>query len=352
MNWRLFRGNPALTGYTDTELPRKPKLVWSYRSDVQTVSSPIVEEGTTYWCDRRGRIRGVDIKGKPVFEYDLKTAVEATPMLYDSILYIGRIDGCMSAVSLSKRDTIWHFKTMGQLSASPNLMKFRGRKAIVFGSYDHSLYCVDAKTGGKLYDFEAGHCLNGAAAFWKGHVIFGGYDSWLRIIDCKTGIQTDSLLLDAYIPASPAIMGDYCYVGDSSGNIHKVMLENGKIVRYKKIVAAEGDGDAFLSVPAISAEAYYFLSGERNIVSKSRINGKENWKYRLKGTIGESSPVVAQDKVLICTKSGIVSILDAEKGKLLWEYDMGEQIIGSPAVVKDHFMILTAKGTLFCFGRE
>ena len=39
------------------------------------------------------------------------------------------------------------------------------------------------------------------------------------------------------------------------------------------------------------------------------------------------------------------------KGDLKWEYDTGEQIVGSPAVIKDHFFILTAKGTLFCFGK-
>ena len=67
--------------------------------------------------------------------------------------------------------------------------------------------------------------------------------------------------------------------------------------------------------------------------------------------MGESSPVVCDGKVLICTKTGIVSILDAATGELLWEYDTGEQIIGSPAVIKDHFLVLSSKGTLFCFGK-
>ncbi|MDR1896556.1 MAG: hypothetical protein LBR10_07190 [Prevotellaceae bacterium] len=35
---------------------------------------------------------------------------------------------------------------------------------------------------------------------------------------------------------------------------------------------------------------------------------------------------------------------------MLWEFDTGEQIVASPAIIKNHFYILTAKGTLFCFG--
>jgi eukaryotic-like serine/threonine-protein kinase len=350
MDWKLFRGDASLSGYTDTPLPKNPVLKWTFKGDNRTVSSPIVDNGTTYWSDRRGLIRGIDLNGEMVFEYDLKTAVEATPMIFDSILYIGRIDGFMTAICLKQKDTVWNYETLGQVSASPNLMKFAGQQAVVFGSYDNYLYSVNAKTGEELSKFESGYYLNGAAALWKGHVVFGGCDAWVRIIDCKTGIQTDSLQLDAYVPASPAIMGDYCYVSDYSGNIYKLMLENGKIIRHKKIVSEDSENGSFVSVPAISSDAFYFFSGNRYLHSVSRINGKLNWKYMMKGNVGESSPLVCGDKIIACTKTGIVSILDAKTGNLLWEYDTGEQIVGSPAVIKDHFMILTARGTLLCFG--
>lgn len=352
MDWPLFRGDAALSGYTNTPLPRNPVLLWNYKGGVRTVSSPVVNKGTTYWCDRRGRVLGVDIDGTLSFEYNMETAVEATPMIYDSVLYIGRIDGIMTAISLSRKDTVWTYETMGQISASPNSVDFEGRQAVIFGSYDNYLYCVDLRDGDEINRFESGYYLNGAVALWKNYVIFGGCDSWVRIIDCRTGIQTDSLLLDAYVPASPAIMGDYCYVGDYSGNMYKLMLEDGKIIRHKKIVSGDSESGSFVSVPAISSEAFYFLSDDKYLHAKSRKTGKLNWKYLLKGTVGESSPVVCDDQIIVCTKTGIVSILDAASGELKWEYDTGEQIVGSPAVIKNHFFILTTKGTLFCFGKS
>jgi outer membrane protein assembly factor BamB len=352
MDWPLFRGDAALSGYTTTRLPKNPTLLWTYKGDARTVSSPVVDKGTTYWCDKRGHILGVDINGKPVFEYHLETAVEATPMIYDSVLYVGRIDGNMTAISLARKDTLWNYETMGQVSASPNIVDFEGRKAVIFGSYDNYLYCVDYNNGNEISRFESGYYLNGAVALWKGHVIFGGCDSWLRIIDCKTGIRTDSLLLDAYIPASPAIMGDYCYVGDYSGNIYKFILEDGKFARWKKIIESTDDNTSFVSVPAVTPEFLYILSSDRHLYAISRKNGKQEWKYMLKGNVGESSPVACDDQLIVCTKTGIVSILDAVTGELEWEYDTGEQIVGSPAVIKDHFFILTAKGTLFCFGKR
>ncbi|MFV0346421.1 MAG: PQQ-binding-like beta-propeller repeat protein [Bacteroidales bacterium] len=351
MDWNVFRGSSALNGYTDLPLPEEPKLLWAYKEAVRTSSSPMVYKGTTYWCDKKGKIYGVDIKGTLVFEYDLKTAVESSPLIYDSTLFIGRIDGFMTAISLKTKNIVWEYETMGEIHSPPNLMNFSGRDAIVFGSYDNFLYCLDVKNGSKLSSFESGYYLNGAAALWDNHVIFGGCDQWLRIIDCKTGMQTDSLLLDAYIPSSPAIMGDYCYVGDYSGNIYELMLENGKITRHKKVVEGNDNGSV-QSVPAISCATCYFFHNNRYVHATNRKDGKLLWKYMLKGNVGESSPLVCKDKIIVCTKTGIVSILSATNGTLLWEYDTGEQIVGSPAVIKDHFMVLSAKGTLLCFGNE
>ena len=105
-------------------------------------------------------------------------------------------------------------------------------------------------------------------------------------------------------------------------------------------------------MPAITDKTLFILSADRYLYAFNRLDGSLNWKYLMKGNTGESSPLVCDDKVLVCTKSGLISIIDAEEGELLWEYDAGEQIIGSPAIIKGRFLILTAKGTLLCFGEQ
>ncbi len=352
LNWRLFRGNTGLNGYAEKSIPEQPTLLWTYRGRMRTVSSPVIEEGTTFWCDRKGLISGVDINGQLSFSYALNTAVEATPILHDSVLYIGRIDGNVSAISLAAKDTLWNYETEGQISASPNITKFQKQPALVVGSYDNYMYCLNLKSGALIHRFESGYYLNGAAALWNKHVLFGGCDAWLRIINSETGVATDSLETDAYIPSSPAIMGNYCYVGDYKGNMYEIFLNNGKIGGHKKLCKYTSEDGSFVSVPAISCNDVYFYTGDRYLVSINRRTGKKNWKFMLKGDVGESAPVICKDKIIVCTKTGIVSIIDTCSGQLTWEYDTGEQIVGCPAIIKDHFMILTTKGTLFCFGKE
>ena len=352
LEWSIFRGEPSLSGYTETRLPENPELLWTYKAKTNTEASPVVYQSVTYWSNKRGYIVGVDMNGELCFEYDLKTAVNATPLIFNSTLFIGRIDGIMTAISLEKKDTIWTYETMGQVSASANRTTFESQQAIVFGSYDNFLYCLNAKDGKLINHFESGYYINGAVALHDNHVVFGGCDAWLRIINCQTGISTDSLLLDGYIPSSPAIMGNYCYIGDYSGIIYELQLEKGKIVQHKQFLTPSSDNGSYVSVPAISPTTVYVLADDRYLYSINRVDGVINWKYMLKGNTGESSPVVCRDKIIVCTKTGIVTILDANSGNLEWEYDTGEQITGSPAIVKNYFMILTAKGTLFCFGKK
>jgi len=351
-DWCIFRGNTSLDGYTNVALPDNPALLWSFTSDAYTKSSPVVYKQVAYWSSRRGRIFGVNIKGEQIFDYALETAVDATPMIYDSVLYIGRIDGNLTAISLAKQDTLWNFETFGQVSASPNRMHIEGKEAIIVGSYDHYLYCIDSKTGSEINRYPSGYYLNGAAAQSGNYIAYGGCDSWFRVVDCTSGVQTDSLEVDAYIPASPAISGNWCYIADYAGNIYEIKLDKGKIASTKKLVESNDENRSFTSVPAISQKMLYIISDDRNIYAINRKDGSIAWKYLLKGNTGESSPVICNNKLLVATKTGIVSIHDANTGNLLWEYDTGEQIIASPAVINGYFYILTFKGTLFCFGKS
>ena len=356
-NWSIFRGNPSLTAAIHVSLPSNPTLLWSFKTDSYTKSSPVVYHKTVYWSDRRGHIIGIDIKGEQVFDYALETAVDATPMIHDSVLYIGRIDGFLSAISLTKGDTLWNFETWGQIVASPNRCITDGRELIIVGSYDNFLYTIDIRNGKEVSRIESGYYINGAVAVHERHAAFGGCDGWFRVVDCISGIQTDSLDIGIYIPASPAMVkqshpsgGIDCYIADHNGNVYEINMEGGRIVSHKKMVEADDNGGSFVSVPAVSEKTVYLVSGDRYLYAINRKDGAIAWKYLLKGDTGESSPVVCKDKVLICTRSGIITIHDSKTGNPLWEYDTGEQIIGSPAVIGGYFYILTFKGTLFCFG--
>ena len=351
-DWPIFRGGASLCGYTDCELPDVPKQLWSVSTRTRTVASPIVYDGVVYTLSRKGELRGYTLDGDSCYGYDLGTTVEASFIAVDTTLYIGRIDGIVTALGITSQsqNPLWEFETLGQISGSPNLV---GDQLLV-GSYDGSMYTLQTQTGQKTGQFQTGYYINGTAAVWKGYMLFGGCDSWVRVIDVAKGVMTDSLELDSYVPASPAILDGVACACDYNGNVYEMTLNKGKIISHRRLIVSQtedGDQDGgVVSMPTLTREAVYILSGDRNISRIDRSSGKLRWKKLLRGMTGECAPLVARDKVLVCTKDGHVSIFDSGDGTELWHYETGESIVASPAIIGDRFFILTSRGTLICFG--
>ena len=351
-DWTAFRGESTLSGSVNTVLPQSPSLLWSTTTDQRTVSSPVIKDGIIYTVGRRGLLRAVDSDGNEVFSKDFGTFIEATPLIVDTTMFLGTIDGCMMAIGLPSREVIWHYWTEGQISAPAMETTYGGDGAIVFGSYDNYLYTLRQSDGRTLSRFETGYYLNGATAVLDGYLCFGGCDQWLRVIDSRAEVMSDSLMLDAYLPTSPVFSGKEAYVGDYIGNIYRLTVEGGKITSNEKIHrATPADESSFVSLPAVGKDNVYFYSGGRTLTCASRKDGSIKWETLLKGPTGESAPQECRNGILVCTKNGIVSILDRSTGEVKWEYDTGEDILSCPAVVPGRFYIVTAKGTLMCFGK-
>ena len=362
-DWTIFRGSPSLCGYTECDIPASPKLLWSRSVQSRTVAAPIVYDGWVYTLDRKGRLRRFSPEGDSVLVHDFQTAIEASFVVDDSILYVGRIDGYVNAFSIARQQVVWDFETLGQISGSPNLV---GDQLLV-GSYDGCMYTFDKKTGRKKGQFQTGYYINGTAAVWKNYIMFGGCDAWVRVVDTATGVMTDSLELDSYVPASPAILDGVACACDYNGNVYEMTLDNGKIASHRKLLASSADNEGqerlrvgdgtsgiggVVSMPTLTRTDVYILSGDRYISCIDRASGQVRWRKMLRGMTGECSPLVAQDKVLVCTKDGHISIFDSKDGTELWHYEAGEQIIASPAIIGDRFYILTSRGTLLCFASE
>ena len=348
-DWTIFRGSPSLNGYAECDIPASPKLLWSSTVQSRTVAAPIVYDGMVYTLDRKGRLRRFSPEGDSVLVHDFKTSIEASFVVDDSMLYVGRIDGFVNAFSIARQKVVWDFETLGQISGSPNLV---GSQLLV-GSYDGCMYTLDNKTGKKKGQFQTGYYINGTAAVWKNYIMFGGCDAWVRVVDIATGVMTDSLELDSYVPASPAILDGVACACDYNGNVYEMTLEDGNIASHRKLLASsednEGQDGGVVSMPTLTRTDVYILSGDRYISCINRATGQVRWRKMLRGMTGECSPLVAHDKVLVCTKDGHVSILDCKDGTELWHYEAGEQIIASPAIIGDRFFILTSRGTLMCF---
>ena len=305
-------------------------------------------------CDKHGQMLGLDEEtGEQKLGLALGSDMEASFTIEDSMLYVGMLDGKVRSLSLSDGSERWNYATEGQILAKPTLTSNPSPSALFIGSYDNYMYTLSPLTGKLINRVETGNYINGAAVLWQDYVLFGGCDSWVRIVNGTTGIPADSLKLDAYIPASPVVDGDNVYVADYRGDVYELTLaDGGRIANHRKLLSAAEDDGGMLSVPVVTEDALYLLTTDRRLVCLDRKDGKEKWFASLKGDTGECSPILVDNRLLVCTKTGIVSIHEVSTGRQLWEYETGEQIIAQPLVIGSHFYIQTARGTLLCFGER
>ncbi len=336
--------------YPNAELPEHPQLMWEHRHNVRTVASPLAYDGMILFCDKHGQMKGLDEDtGEEQFSLSLDGDMEASFTIEDSTLYVGMMDGHVRSLSLTDASERWNYETEGQIAAAPVLTTVNGERRLFVGSYDNYMYTLSPQTGELIHRVPTGYYINGGAALWQGYALFGGCDAWVRIVDGTSGEPTDSLHLDSYIPSSPVVYGDCAYVADYLGDVYELTLSEGHIASHRKLLSAEEDDGGMLSVPIVSRDDVYVLTPDRRLVCLNRKTGEEKWHSLLKGETGECSPVLVDNRLLVCTKTGVVTIHDTSTGQQLWEYETGEQIISKPIVGKSRYYIQTARGTLLCF---
>lgn len=333
------------------ELPEHPQLLWEHRHDVRTVAAPAAYDGMILFCDKHGQMKGLDQDtGEQQLSLPLGSDVEASFTIADSTLYVGQIDGQVRALSLTDGRQHWAYATEGQIMAAPVLTTIGGQRRLFVGSYDNYMYTLTPQTGRLVHRVPTGYYINGAVALWQGYALFGGCDAWVRMVSGSTGQATDSLKLDAYIPASPVVSGNQAYVADYQGNVYELTLADGRIVSHRKLLTASTEGGGMLAVPVVTADDVIVLSPDTQLLCLDRKSGQQKWQTALKGEAGECPPVLVGDRLLVCTKSGVITIHDAANGQRLWEYEVGEQIIARPVVGDGRFWVVTARGTVLGFG--
>src|SRR5437870_5089821 len=77
-DWPMYRGNAALTGVANELLPKKPALLWSFKTGGPVRSSPVIAGGKVFIGSDDFKIYALDFaSGKKLWEFKTGAAVHA-----------------------------------------------------------------------------------------------------------------------------------------------------------------------------------------------------------------------------------------------------------------------------------
>lgn len=219
----------------------------------------------------------------------------------------------------------WTFTTEGDVSSQPLLIN----GVLYFGSWDGNEYAVDAKTGAKLWAYDAGQSSRAAAAYGEGLLFFGDVAGILHAVDAKTGALKWKKKIDPHpatmATSSPIYHQGRVYIGVSS---REEMAVLGK--RDYQCCTFRGSIVAYDAKTGDEAWRFYVIPDEAKEQGKDKAGvpilgpaGGSVWSTvtldpaskRLYATTGNQYTQPAAKNI------NSILALDLTNGKLLWSYE-------------------------------
>ncbi len=342
-DWPTFRGNSLQSGVAEELLPDKLAVRWTFNAKTNIESSPIVVDGTVFFAAGNGKLYAHDLTtGKKKWDYPTP-GILAVPAAREGAIYFGDAKGvfhCLDAVTGKRR---WALETGGQISGPAN---FTGEK-VLFGSDDCHLYCVSV-AGKLLWKCETKEKIRSSPAVVDDRVLVGGCDHKLHVVDLASGNEVGAVPLGGHVAASPAIRGQYAYVGTMANQFLAVDWKKNAIHwQFEAKRAAQ----PFFASAAVTNEVIVAASRDKIVRGLNRDTGKELWAFPTKGRI-DGSPVVAGKRVFVASHDGNLYVLDLARGTALTHFDLGGATSATPAIAGECVVITTILGDVICLGMK
>lgn len=350
-DWPLVRGDAAMTGCSATKLVFPLKLAWSAKvgdgaKNGGVIATPITHERKIYVGAQNGKFACLDLNtGKKLWQVEKKGFFEGSAAVAGGLVIAGCGDSFVYAWKISDGSEAWKFESDGEIHAGVNLWKDAdGKICALVGSYDNRLYCLDAATGRKIWDYETSNYVNGAAAVYEGRVAFGGCDGVLYLLDIKTGKEIKKIEVSSYIGNNIAADRGTAYVAHYGNKVAAFSMEEAK--RLWEF----GERDfPYYAAPAVSGNWVIAGSRDKRVYGIDREKGEEKWVFRTRGDV-DSSPVICADAhVIFGSNDGFFYAANLADGTEAWRHEIGAPVKAAPAVAGDWILVGSDDGSVYAF---
>jgi outer membrane protein assembly factor BamB len=282
--------------------------------------------------------------------------------------------GAITCLDIESKKTVWSFtgeRTMKQGYSSPVLADGK----LYFGEglhedQDCKLYCLDAKSGKKLWEFATKSHTEATPLVAGGRVYFGAGDDGIYCVDAANGKKLwqftgDKHMLHLHIDSTPALVGKRLYCGsavdEDTGEgdpcVFCLDADTGKrhwLHHTPKWTHKLDDKQktprrvAAWASPVVLDGVVYFGVGNGRVNAASNAyepaggvlaldekNDSEVWPPYKVGDGVLKQPAVDKEAVYFGCRDGHCYCLERGTGKLRWKADMGSAVIASPVLALD-----------------
>ncbi len=334
-DWTMYGGSAGRTNESYTSLKPPLKFMWQYNAMAGISGTPLVKDSVVLVGTLQGELHAIRLSNGESLGYSaLESAVVGTPVWDGELAYVACGLGNETLICISLRDgrRRWAIR-LGPIESSPVMIG----SFLYVATLDGSLVALTKEDGKEVWRFdyaakELRKPLRSSPAS-DGEVIIVGSDGGeFFAVERITGRLRWKINLGSSIFASPVISNGLCFAGTLDGKFAAVDSRTGSI-RW-----TYETGSRIYAAAAVSAGRVFLGSADGTLVALSRDSGSINWKFYARSSIS-SAPLISGDLLYVGSLDRALYALRAETGEKVWEYEVDGRIKVSPVIWGDVLLL-------------
>lgn len=372
-SFTMFRGSPERNLSGVGKVPRRPKLLWRFRTKAKIegphekrgakdlsedqlwmglgwTGQPVMIDETVYFGSSDSFVYAIEMSSKSLkWFYPTHHCVKGSIAIFEDTIYHGGRDNKIHAYTLDGKMQ-WETRTGNDMDSSPVVVDGRG----YIGGEDHYLYCFDPQSGEILWKFgEVAGSIECSPCVAKNAVFFGTSRGWLYAVDKVTGKQLWKVETKGDTDSTPVFYDGKlfvsCATGDSNerGHFWCFSAGSGKVIWHEEFTRG------FWATAAINPERKAIYIGNANgyFYAMNLNDGSLIWKRNLGARIWGSA-AVTDGCVIVGVRDGRLWCLDEVTGVPIWAFDPGGDINATPLVAGGIIVIGNQNGWVYALGES
>ncbi|MDG1301612.1 MAG: PQQ-binding-like beta-propeller repeat protein, partial [Opitutae bacterium] len=316
---KVFFGMPS--GFLVAADADTGKELWKFEMGGAISVAPAVADGRVFVGQQGGErlFYCVDAEtGAPIWKQTIPGGwVWGSATVDEGRVYIPTVDGHAVCLDAATGHIIWMYPTAKSVPAEPAI----DGDLVYFGSWSHSIYAFNKKTGKIVWKENGVGLDSGTLITTGGKVYLPHHDTVFTMLDSKTGKVLSPGILDpkekgtfSNFNATPALHGGRAYYTARVGAGLRGVPSASRVYcvdpEASKVLWTFPDGGG-LSAPAIANGRVYIGSGNTPLFyCLDAITGKPLWIHRLGQRVEEATLCIYRDKVIVLAGDGYVHAIE------------------------------------------
>ena len=308
--WPTFGYDRARTSAVPSRLEPPFKRVWRMKPTGELLEfPPTLARGRLHIVENNGRVVGVSARtGKKLWQRDLGALAASTPTYSDGRLYvtilcrqacttaIGNTEsngrGRVAALSARTGKVIWQRNLPSRAESTPVVVRDR----LYFGSEDGTVYGLRAGNGKTVWTHQAADDVKASLAYKDGRLYFGDYSGSVNALRARDGklVWSRSNVSPENFYSAPALGFGRIFLSSTDGKVHALNMDGDVDWRF-----SAGPGGYIYAAPALAApkglgETVFIGAHDRRFYALNARNGRVRWSKPTGGEISGTAAVIGK----------------------------------------------------------